>query len=144
MPPKDLKQTQFYMETESGEHIPFSGLPEIKLEPEDEPNEEYMEYFKGGEFEIELTEEAKKQLAELINPVLKVLGNMGEILKRTFLCNNWRKMHGLPLIRRRGNMVKYFSYPRSNNWINCPYPHETEKEINQYAEKNNLEVICVS
>lgn len=41
-------------------------------------------------------------------------------------------------------MVKYFSYPRSNNWVNCPYPHETEKQINQYAEKNNLEVICVS
>lgn len=41
-------------------------------------------------------------------------------------------------------MVKYFLYPRSNNWVNCPYPHETEKQINQYAEKNNLEVICVS
>lgn len=101
MPTRDIKQMQFYMETESEERVPVSDIPEITLEPEDAPNEEYMEYFNGGEFEIELTEEAKKQLAELINPVLKVLGNMGEILKRTFLCNNWRKMHGLPLIRRR-------------------------------------------
>lgn len=41
-------------------------------------------------------------------------------------------------------MVKYFSYPRSDNWINCPYPHETEKEVNKYAKDNNFEVISVS
>lgn len=41
-------------------------------------------------------------------------------------------------------MVKYFSYPRSNNWVNCPYPHETEKEINEYCRKNNLEIASIS
>lgn len=100
MPPKDLKPTQFYIETESGERVPISDIPEITL-AEDAPNDEYMEYFKGGEFEIELTDEAKEQLTELIKPVLKVREIMDEISKRTYLCNNWRKMHGLPLIRRR-------------------------------------------
>lgn len=102
MPPKGLKQTQFYMETESGEHLPFSGLPEITLEQEDTPNEEYMEYFKGGEFEIELTEEAKEKIAEIIEPFRKAADNMIRFLRRACLCNNWRKMYGLPLIRRMG------------------------------------------
>lgn len=101
MPPKDVKQTQFYIETESGEHIPLSGLSEIKLEPENTPNEEYTEYFKGGELEIELTDEARERIAEIIEPFRKAADNMIIFLRRACLCNNWRKIHGLPLIRRK-------------------------------------------
>lgn len=35
-------------------------------------------------------------------------------MKKMF-CNNWRKMHGLPLIRRRGRNVKHNEKENSQN-----------------------------
>ena len=104
MPPKDLKPIRFYIETESGEHMEVSGIPEITIETEGTQEGGYAESFIGGEaeIEIELTEEGKKQVNELFESLRKDQENMMNLLKRTYLCNNWRKMHGLPLIRRRG------------------------------------------
>ncbi|MCM1218985.1 MAG: hypothetical protein NC548_31270 [Lachnospiraceae bacterium] len=45
---------------------------------------------------------------------------------------------------RNRRIVKYFTYPRSDGWVDCPYPHQTEKEINKYANENNLEIISIS
>lgn len=104
MPPKDLKPTQLYMETENGERIEFLDIPEIALETNEMQEGGYAESFIGGEaeIEIELTEEGKKQVNELFEPFRTAARNIINLLKRTYLCNNWRKMHGLPLIRRRG------------------------------------------
>lgn len=104
MPPKDLKQTQFYMETESGERIEVSGISDITIETEDVQTGGYTQSFIGKESEIEfeLDEDGKKQAEELFKPFIKAAENMINLLRRTYLCNNWRKMHGLPLIRRRG------------------------------------------
>ena len=41
-------------------------------------------------------------------------------------------------------MVKYFSHPRSEKFVNCAFPNRTEEKINRYADENNLEVVSVS
>lgn len=103
MPPKDLKPTQLYMETENGERIEVLDIPEIALETNEMQEGGCSESIIGGEaeIEIELTEEGKKQVNEFFEPLRKDQENIINLPKRTYLCNNWRKMHGLPLIRRR-------------------------------------------
>lgn len=104
MPPKDLKPTQFYIETENGDCIEVSGISDITLNAGDMQTGGYTQSFIGreSEIEIELTEDAKKRVNELFEPFRKAVENIINLLKRTYLCNNWRKMHGLPLVRRRG------------------------------------------
>lgn len=104
MPPKDLKPTQLYMETESEERIEVSGISDIAIEAEGIQEGGYAESFIGGEaeIEIELTEDGKKQVNELFEAFRTAARKIINLLKRTYFCNNWRKMHGLPLIRRSG------------------------------------------
>lgn len=38
-------------------------------------------------------------------------------------------------------MIKYFEYEQSSRVIGCPYIHQVENKINDYAKKNNLEIV---
>lgn len=77
MPPKDYEPSQIFLKAEDREYKPIGNA-------------------------VELTDEGKIELVEFMKSYLKVFRNMERLLKCTFWCNNWRKMHHLPLIRRRG------------------------------------------
>lgn len=108
MPPKDQNLTQLFFKTKSGEYQPMPEIPELSLESEDIPNNSCTEYLKSKDFFFELIDKGKKQLAEFAERYLKIFKDIVRILKRiflfskrTFLCNNWRKKHHLPLIRQK-------------------------------------------
>ncbi len=48
------------------------------------------EYFKGGEISLKMSKRTHKQVKKLFQRVCP-----------RYFFNNWRKMHGLPLIRRK-------------------------------------------
>lgn len=99
MPPKDQNLTQLFFKTKSGEYQPMPEIPELSLELEDVSNN--TKYLKSKDFSFQLTDKGKKQLAEFMELCLKIFRDMVKILKRTFLCNNWRKKHHVPLIRQK-------------------------------------------
>ena len=106
MPPKDYNQTQLLFKTENGEYQPIEmgvsleDCAEIVSDVDRALSN--PEYFKGGEFSFELTDEDREQFSELAKPLRKAFEDIEKLFKRTLLCNNWRKMHYLPLIRQRG------------------------------------------
>lgn len=101
MPPKDQNLTQLFFKTKSGEYQSMPEIPELSLETEDVSNNNCTKYLKSKDFSFELTDKGKKQLAEFVGLILKIFKDIRKIFKRTFLCNNWRKKHHMPLIRRR-------------------------------------------
>ena len=101
MPPKEIENGKIYCEI-NGELNTIGNSVEFTAEPENISDDDCARYFKGMELSFELTDEGRKQLSEFMKPHLKEFEDMEKLLKRTFWCNNWRKMHHLPLIRRRG------------------------------------------
>lgn len=94
MPPKKSKAGQLYYEID-GELKPLemgasiedcaeivSGVDTALSNPE---------YFKGGEITFKMSRKESKRLKKVLQSVMPV-----------YFTNNWRKMHHLPLIRRRG------------------------------------------
>lgn len=95
MPPKEIESRKIYYEID-GELKPFEIGGVITLEDCEEIVSDVdsalnnLKYFKGGEITFKMSQKGNKRLKKLLQSVIP----------RHFT-NNWRKMHNLPLIRRR-------------------------------------------
>lgn len=83
MPPKEKKESQFYIEFEDGEHIALGKKVEM--------TDIYQEFYISRELPADLSLEINVEGADDI-----IRG-----FKRTILCNNWRKMHHMHMIRKQ-------------------------------------------
>lgn len=68
----------------------------------------------------EISEEVAEKICEIslkagvaTHDILRVLGNLTEPVTMKTFCNNWRRMHGLPLIRRK--VVKQCSLQKNKS-----------------------------
>lgn len=93
MPPKDYNQTQIFFKTENGEYHPVSASIEECAEMVSDVDSTWNnpEYFKGGEMTFEIPRKEYERLKKILQSVCPI-----------YSTNNWRKMHHLPLIGRRG------------------------------------------
>lgn len=83
MPSKEKKENNFYIEFEDGEHIALGDtINMIDI---------YQESYISRELPIALSLEIS---GEGVADVVRAL-------KRKILCNNWRKMHNMPMIRKQ-------------------------------------------
>lgn len=83
MPIKEDEKRQFYLELEDGEYIDLGKSMEMV--------DIYQEAYISGEFPVEISIEIS---GEGVKDIISVL-------KRKILCNNWRKMHHMPMIRKQ-------------------------------------------
>ncbi len=105
---------QVFYKTDNGEYEPLRIARNFSIEPESISNDDYMKFTKGGEMSFELTE-GGKQLSESIKKLTESCDRLTKLAKRTVLCNNWRRMHHLPLIRK--NRWKKAMGKTSISWI---------------------------
>lgn len=98
MPPKEYEPSQIFLKTENGEYQPIGNSVELTEEPEKIFSDNVSEFLKTAEISVSLAESASRELVKILNQKI-----MGDIWKefQNMSCNNWRKMHHLPLIRRR-------------------------------------------
>lgn len=98
--PIDEKNTTLYIYTDDEHFIPLDEISEVLLTEEDIKDMEYKKFYLDGEmvFEIKPPENYRelKKFIELVHPSVSWVAWW----VRTYGSNNWRKMHGLPLIRR--------------------------------------------
>lgn len=91
MPTKDYEQSKIFFKTEDGEWQPFTeikGIENIGIE-----NEEKIEIAEFPEYEATFTLSRKSS---------KKLKKLFIATRPKIFINNWRKIHHLPIIRRRG------------------------------------------
>lgn len=98
MTPKDYNPTQLFFKTENGEYQPIENSIELTEEPENIFDDNAGGFLKMEEMSIPLLESASRELSRILNQKI-----MGDIWKefQNMSCNNWRKMHHFPLIRRK-------------------------------------------
>lgn len=95
MPPKDHKPTQLFFKTENGEYqsietgVSTEDCADIVSDVDSALSN--PEYFKGGEITMKMSRKAHKKFKKLIRDNCP-----------RYFTNNWRKIHHLLLIRRRG------------------------------------------
>lgn len=99
MTPKDYEPSQIFFKTEDGEYQPIGNSVELTEEPENIFGDNVSGFLKKAEMSVPLIESASREFTRILNQKI-----MGDIWKefQIMSCNNWRKMHHLPLIRRRG------------------------------------------
>lgn len=94
MPPKDYKPSQIFFKTEDGELKPIEMGVTIEecaeIVSDVDSTLRNPEYFKGGEIIFKMSRKERKRLKKVFQSVMP-----------KYFTNNWRKMHHLPLIRRR-------------------------------------------
>lgn len=96
MPPKEIENGKIYYEID-GELKPLEIGGAITLEDCEDIVSDVdsalinPEYFKGGEMTFKMSRKESKRLKKALQSVMP-----------GYFTNNWRKMHHLPLIRRRG------------------------------------------
>lgn len=94
MPPKDYEQSHIFFKTESGEYQPMEMVVSIEecseIVSDVDSALNNPEYFKGGEITFKMSRKESKRLKKVLQSVCPI-----------YFTNNWRKMHHLPLIRRR-------------------------------------------
>lgn len=93
MPTKYYNQTQLFFKTENGEYQPLGASIEECAEIVSDVDSALRnpEYFKGAEITFKMSRKECKRLKKVLQGVFP-----------RYFTNNWRKMNGLPLIRRRG------------------------------------------
>lgn len=96
MPPKEIENGKIYYEIDgelkplaTGGMITLEDCAEIVSDVDGALNN--PEYFKGGEMTFKMSRKEHKRLKKALQSVMP-----------RYFTNNWRKMHHLPLIRRRG------------------------------------------
>lgn len=101
MPPEEIEPRRIFIEFENGERQEIQGVSEISLEAESATDDFRIRRFDGQEMTFGLMKESRQGISEFFRPYFESTDKAYHVLKRTILCNNWRRMHGLPLIRRR-------------------------------------------
>lgn len=96
MPPKEIDNGKIYYEIDGelkplaiGGTITLEDCKEIVSDVDSALNN--PEYFKGWEITFKMSRKEYKRLKKVLQSVMP-----------RYFTNNWRKMHHLPLIRRRG------------------------------------------
>lgn len=95
MTPKEIENGKIYYEID-GELKPMEIGGSITLEDCEEVVSDAgsvlnnSEYFKGGEITFKISQKESKRLKKVLQSVCPI-----------YYTNNWRKMHHLPMIRRR-------------------------------------------
>lgn len=84
MPQKEKKEGQFYLEFETGEHIALGKT----IEMDNIYQEQYVQEYNQVRMQFKIDMSAKT--ADNINRGI-----------RRMMCNNWRKMHHMPMIRKQ-------------------------------------------
>lgn len=100
MSPKDYTQPQLFFKTENGEYQPIGNSVELTEEPENIFGDNVSKFLKTAEMSISLVESASRELVRILNQ--KTIGDIWKEFQNVS-CNNWRRMHHLPLIRRLFN-----------------------------------------
>ncbi len=95
MPTKNAETGQLYYEVDGG-FKPLGKLIELTAEMEDVSGEEYNPLFEGGEITFKIP---KKEWRKFWKKIMVIMYEKG-VPKH--LKNNWRKMHHLPMTRRKG------------------------------------------
>ena len=94
MPPKDFQPTGFmFRQVGDDEYVPIgriTDVPEIVVLPEYVPEESYLSFKTGGEMSF-----TSMVIRPSRNLILWLCGLTEEIP------NNWLKMHGFPMKRKR-------------------------------------------
>lgn len=93
MPPKEIESRKIYYEID-GELKPFEMGASIEecadIVSDADSALNNLKYFKGGEITFKMSRKGSKRIKKLLQ----------SIIPRHFT-NNWRKIHHLPMIRRR-------------------------------------------
>lgn len=96
MQPKNSKSGQLYYEIDGelkpmqiGDTITLEDCTEIVSDVDSALDN--TEYFKGGEITFKMSRKESKRMKKALQSVCSI-----------YFTNNWRKMHHLSLIRRRG------------------------------------------
>lgn len=94
MPAKHHNPTQLFLKTESGKYQPMETEESLRDCAEIAFNVDGAlrnpEYFKGGEITFKIPRKESKRMKKVLQSIMP-----------RYFTNNWRKMHHLPLIRRR-------------------------------------------
>ena len=96
MTPKEYKQGQLFFGNEEIGFQPLGELPEIELDENREASEDVPLLDIGGEYEF-TSEIQPPERMTVGDVILGLCGFDVEKLKQ----NNWRKMHGMVMHRRR-------------------------------------------
>lgn len=93
--------TTFYICTDDEHCVPLSAISQNSLEEEEIEDFEYEKFDSEGEIAITIkppqNHRELKKFIELVHPSLSWFGWW----LSTYGSNNWRKLHGLPMIRRK-------------------------------------------
>lgn len=97
MPPKEYKQGQLFFGNEEIGFRPLGELTEVELNENCDISDDiqYLNVSGSYEFTAEIQPPDRMTVGDMI---LAICGFDIERLKQ----NNWRKMHGIPMHRRRG------------------------------------------
>lgn len=98
MPPKEIESRKIYYEIDGELKLFEMGASieeceDIVSDTDSELNN--LKYFKGGEITFKMSRKGSKRIKELL-----------QIIIPRHFTNNWRKIHHLPLIRKRGGKRK--------------------------------------
>ena len=106
MPPKKISSNNIYICIDEEHYVPLTGISDVPVSEEDMEDLEYEKVDLDGEitFEIEPPRSFRElsQFIELIHPSLSWLSWW----IRRYGNNNWRKLHGLPMTRRKNGYTK--------------------------------------
>lgn len=95
------RNTTFYIGIDDEHCIPLGSISQVSLEDEQIDDMEYENFDIGGEMVIEIKPPQNyrelKRFIELVHPSLSWVGWWTS----RYGNNNWRKLHGLPMIRRK-------------------------------------------
>lgn len=93
--------TTFYVCTDNENCVPLSAISQDSLEEKEIEDFEYEKFDLGEEINIVVKPPQNfselGRFIELVHPSLSWLGWWTS----TYGSNNWRKMHGLPMVRRK-------------------------------------------
>lgn len=101
MPPKELKNEKYFINIDEENYVPLYKISDIEISSDDISEMKYETFDFNGEIEIVIEPPQNyrelKTFIELVHPSLPWLSWWSS----SYGNNNWRKLHGLPIQRRR-------------------------------------------
>lgn len=114
MPPKETASVKYFIVTDKDHYVPLEAISDVEISTEDISDMVYERFDFDGEIEIEIqppkNHRELKPFIELFHPSLPWLSWW---LNR-YDNNNWRRLHGLPLVRRMKNKTTLTAKCRHN------------------------------
>lgn len=98
MPTKEFERENIFFGNKEIGFQPLGELTKIELDGNSEASEDVPLLDIGGEYEFTAEIQPPERMTVRRDMILVLFGLDAEKLKQ----NNWRKMHGIPMHRRRG------------------------------------------